>query len=224
MNPTVRTFRSRFPGVCPICRRTIPVGEVIGAWGGGRYAHAACIRAEVPEAVAPKKKAAPPPPARTRPRRASASSGPPRKVTGQEETSAGLRWPALWVPVEGGASVLLPPQRTAEPDLAFLRKACGVTGRVRDGPRRSWIVERREADAVLAGMRERFGAGALTLVVDVRTSGPCYASCVRGKVGNALQCECPCGGINHGGLNAAGWRRVSLLERSDGVQRHVWTV
>lgn len=128
--------------------------------------------------------------------------------------------PSIWVPVNGWVEVLLPYQAgkpAANPQ--WLHRVLGSRIQVRKGEAGSWRVARAHADELLELCRERFGRGNTTVITDAAAQLKCGPACQGGNPNNALNCQCQCGGENHGGV-AGNWvLRDSFAIRTDHTRR-----
>lgn len=111
-----------------------------------------------------------------------------------------------------------PDQRSANP--LWLREVLGPRIRVLRGEGPTWEIARSHADLLLAAMQQRFGMGQVRVVFDSAQQQKCGPVCQSANPDNALQCQCQCGGENHGGLG--GWTlRGDFAIRTE-VIRRVW--
>lgn len=112
-----------------------------------------------------------------------------------------LRPPGLWVPPSGKAFVLLPyqPGRPAA-NPRWLEAVLGSRIRIARGPGGTWQVARGHADVLLRAMVDSFGTGSVLVITDAAQQRKCGEACQNGMPEHALQCQCQCGGENHGGV------------------------
>lgn len=131
--------------------------------------------------------------------------------------------PAIWVPVQGRAQVILPydpTDRAANP--RWLRDVLGNRIQIRNVGGGVWEVVRDHADALLAACVDRFGPGETTVITDAAQQQKCGPLCQNGKPENALHCQCLCGGANHGGVG--GWNLYGEFAINTDVTRRVFQV
>lgn len=108
----------------------------------------------------------------------------------------------IWRPRTGRVRLKIP---YFEGTRFWLREVCGAGTRPDfDRDRKDWTVSRNHLRAVVEALVDRFGE--VELIVDQGTNLKCGPSCQ-----NAIsdECQCQCLGVNHGGLVAEGWLRVS---------------
>lgn len=110
--------------------------------------------------------------------------------------------------------------RSANP--RWLRDALGPRITIQGPHQGAWLIVRAHTDTVLAAMIERFGHGVVTVVHDVATQQACGPSCQNANPMTALQCECSCGGVNHGGYRGLPWQLRNDYAINTNYRRTVW--
>lgn len=133
------------------------------------------------------------------------------------------RAPAIWVPVRGRTEVKLPynpENRAANP--RWLREVLGSRIQIENEGGGVWTVARNHSDKLLAVCVDRFGPGTTTVITDAAQQQKCGPRCQGGKPENALNCQCQCGGINHGGV--AGWQMHGEFAIQTEVVRRVFRI
>ena len=130
-----------------------------------------------------------------------------------------FRPPGVWAPIGTKALVFLPfdpSNRAANPE--WLRSVLGPRIRIsRDGP--AWQIAKSHADTVLNALIERFGQHQTVVVIDTVQQLKCGPACQNANPEFALQCECQCGGANHGGVT---WRLFGEYAIDTSRARHVF--
>ncbi len=113
-----------------------------------------------------------------------------------------LQPPGLWLPRHGNAYVMLPfvPARPAA-NPRWIEGVLGTRAHLARGPGNTWEITRSRADDILLAMQERFEPGTITLITDSAQQRKCGPRCQNGNPDRALECECQCGGENHGGVS-----------------------
>jgi hypothetical protein len=130
---------------------------------------------------------------------------------------------AIWVPVRGRAQIILPfdpTGRSANPD--WLRDVLGSRIQIHHVGGGVWEIVRNHADALLAACVDRFGSGQTTVITDAAQQQKCGPLCQNGHPANALNCQCQCGGANHGG--AGGWNIYGQFAIQTDVTRRIFHV
>lgn len=98
-----------------------------------------------------------------------------------------------------------------------------MRARLERGPSGTWLIARGRADEMLQAMRLRFGPGRVTLVTDAAQQRKCGPQCWEGNPERALECECQCGGENHGGVSDQ-WVLRDRFAIETTVERRVFQV
>lgn len=109
----------------------------------------------------------------------------------------------MWLPRHGHAFIMLPfdsSDRAANP--RWIEGVLGTRAHLERGPGNTWEVARGRADAILRALQGRFEPGTITLITDAAQQRKCGPRCQEGNPERALECECQCGGENHGGVSA----------------------
>lgn len=127
------------------------------------------------------------------------------------------------MPARGRAQVILPynPSNTrANP--SWLREVLGDRIQIQHVGNGVWEVVRVHADKLLAACVKRFGQGRTTVITDAVQQQKCGTQCQEGNPDNALDCQCQCGGANHGGVG--GWTMRGEFAIHTDVVRRVFQV
>lgn len=113
--------------------------------------------------------------------------------------------PSIWVPVRARTQILLPfNPSNIRANPQWLREVLGDRIQIHRGHGGAWEIARNHSDELLRACVERFGPGKTTVITDAAQQQKCGPLCQNGKPENALNCQCQCGGANHGG--AGGWK------------------
>jgi hypothetical protein len=135
-----------------------------------------------------------------------------------------LQAPGMWLPRHGSAHVLLPfvpGRRAANPH--WIEEILGARASLKRGPGNTWVIARGRADEMLRAMRERFEPGTITLITDAAEQRKCGPQCWEGNPDRALECECQCGGENHGGVSEE-WVLRGRFAIETTVQRRIFQI
>lgn len=123
--------------------------------------------------------------------------------------------PAIWVrPGNRKTAVCLPWGGYPSANADYLKS---LHLRVTKGFGPTWLITRGRTDEVRSILHQRYGK--LLVIIDTANQRICGSQCQGANPENALQCQCSCGGENHGG--GSGWKPVGdLLIETDYTRRY----